>query len=107
MTAWRKYHKAMCQRIAAALDARMGGCCAWHDMQDEHGECEGPLERHHPNGRDYKPRKLSWRQRLRRYEQDFAEGNLILLCERHHKIADAIRADYIRTGPHTSVDIPF
>jgi hypothetical protein len=84
MSLW-KYDQKELSKLSQALNEAMGNVCAWACSDDP---CEGSLERHHPNGRDYKPRQLSWRQRLKRYWQDYREGNLMLLCEKHHGVAD-------------------
>ena len=61
----------------ARLIALMGGECQICGQTDS-------LELHHPCGRAWKVRSLSRWTRIRRYELDYYETNLILLCEVCH-----------------------
>jgi len=56
-----------------ALIIKMGGCC------EECGK-KRKLEFHHPNGRDWSCRDLSRWSRMVRYERDYENGELELLC---------------------------
>jgi 5-methylcytosine-specific restriction endonuclease McrA len=56
-----------------ALRQRLGGKCQKCGRKEE-------LEFHHPNGRNWEPRRCNLRQRMRRYWADYRRGNLALWC---------------------------
>jgi len=43
------------------------------------------LERHHPYGRTWKKRSYNMLSKIKRYERDFNEGNLVLVCKKCHE----------------------
>lgn len=61
-----------------ALIETLGGCCEVCGVLDD-------LEIDHPHGRDWEPRKLSLRQRVKRYEDEHKAGvKLRVLCRSHN-----------------------
>lgn len=65
------------ERKRFALIRKMGGRCKSCGCRDD-------LEFHHPNGKKWRSNAVSRFERLRRYETDFRNGELILLCNDCH-----------------------
>lgn len=64
------------QKIRDELLVKLGGKCALCPEVDSE-----KLQFDHINGRDYKPNKLSYRQRLTTYRREVEQGKIRLLCE--------------------------
>lgn len=68
-------HTQEAKKIRAALLAKLGGKCVLCQKDDP-----DKLEFDHINGRNYEPRKLSYKMRMIRYRREAAKGELRLLC---------------------------
>ena len=75
---WHRVDKPACSRLRLRLEAMLGGACAFCGLTREDG---ANLEFHHPAGRDWSPRLLSWKQRLYRYKKEIEQGLLVLACD--------------------------
>lgn len=73
--------RAKAKERRAALIAVMGSKCKDCDETQPH-----MMTFHHPHGRLWEPNAVNAYTRIAKYEQDFAEGNLILLCGRCNTI---------------------
>ena len=69
------------------------------------------LELDHPFGKDWEARKLSPQMRMKRYEIDYENGKLSLLCQNCNRKDGATNQKYygaIRRGEEPDVDkVPF
>jgi hypothetical protein len=68
------------------------------------------LELDHPEGKDWEARKLSPQMRMKRYEQDFENGKLSLLCVNCNRKDGALNKNYykaVRNGEDPGEKIPF
>lgn len=94
LSEWQAYRHDYLARRRLALEARLGACCAACGLSREEGV---NLEFHHPKGRGYSARKLSWAQRLSRYAREIDQGLVVLLCDRTgnncHDLADHHRLE--------------
>lgn len=80
---WHRVDKGYCQRLRLKLEATLGGECSFCGLTRDDGV---DLQFHHHLGRDWKPRKLSWKQRLLRYRKEIRAGVLkYLACELCHE----------------------
>lgn len=85
---WHHSDHPYLRRLRQRLEHLAGGACAYCGAT---ASAEVRLEFHHPLGRDWQPRKLSWSQRLHRYRKELLAGLVVLACEecnnkerRHH-----------------------
>lgn len=77
---WDKVPEIL-DRRRGRLIRKLGGRCVRCGSRED-------LEFHHPHGKPWRARLLSRFQRLARYEQDAANGNLELLCKDCHDQPD-------------------
>ena len=68
------------------------------------------LELDHPQGKDWSARKLSPQMRMKRYEEDFLNGKLSLLCHNCNCKDGALNKNYykaVRNGEEPGEKVPF
>lgn len=76
---WRTVVAPHLRRKRLRLEALLGSACSYCGLSRADGV---NLQFHHHLGRDYQPRKLSWSQRLCRYEAEIRAGVLrYLACD--------------------------
>lgn len=74
---WHDIVKPHLNRKRLRLEALLGSTCSYCGLTRADGV---NLQFHHHLGRDYQPRKLSWNQRLCRYEAEIKAGVLLYLA---------------------------
>jgi len=100
----RNYHKewlklkARLQVRRAFLVIKLGGKCRMCGSTEE-------LELDHPNGKDYEARKLSPQMRMKRYEENYENGQLDLLCHNCNSRDGALNKDFY--GAVQRGEVPF
>ena len=75
----RKYqnHLRKNKQRRQALITALGNRCDWYRI----GDCEGELELHHRYGHASDP---GWPWTIPKYEKEFRDGKLGLLCRKHN-----------------------
>lgn len=108
---WSTKKKQLLRRIQRLIDFLGGCCCRCGTKQletDEDGtNWHTQFQFHHPNGRDWIARKVSWVARISRYWRDAEAGNLELVCWRCHNQITSGLSPKRNPAPKPSIERPF